>query len=352
VASGESLPLPQSALRIDGHAIEARIYAEDPGRGFLPSTGRLTRLAFPAGSADVRVDAGVVEGGIITPHYDAMIAKLVVRGATRDEALHGLQQALARCRIVGVANNVAFLERLVHSRSFVAADLDTALIEREADALFAPPAPPSRDAWLTAAAAWLAGDPHPVGAGPGGFVSPWADQSGWRGGVPARRELRLESGASSAGVTVSWHPRGWSIDLEARRSEVRARWRGPWQLDLEIDGHRSWPEVVREGLAWHLFGGASRHRIEVHDPLAPRAAGAGREGHLRAPMPGRIVTLFAEAGRHYARGAPLLVLEAMKMEHTIVAPAGGRLEACHVAVGDQVDEGTELVTFEAASGEG
>ena len=133
---------------------------------------------------------------------------------------------------------------------------------------------------------------------------------------------------------------------------MRARWRGPGQLELEIDGHRTWPEIVREGPVWHLFEGASRNRVEVHDPISPRAVGPARQGDLRAPMPGRIVNLIAEVGREYARGAPLLVLEAMKMEHTIVAPADGRLEACHVALGDQVEEGTELVSFAAASAAG
>jgi 3-methylcrotonyl-CoA carboxylase alpha subunit len=343
VAAGEPLPLAQEALRIDGHAIEARIYAEDPERGFLPSTGRLQHLAFPRPTPQVRIDSGVEQGGEITPFYDPMIAKLVVHGADRAEALARLRRALGECRVVGVASNLSFLGRLAATASFSTADLDTALIEREATALFpAPSAPPAR-AWLAAAAALLT--PRAVPAR--GPRSPWEDRDGWRIVGTARRELALRSGASAATADVQWRAAGWTITLDGTPHAVEARWRDAEVLEMVVDGLREAVTVVGAGATLHLSGAAGRFAIEHLDPLAPRAGAGPAEGHLRAPMPGRVVGVLAEPGRDYPRGTPLLVLEAMKMEHAVLAPADGRLEAVHVAAGDQVAEGAELVTFRA-----
>ncbi|MCU0759980.1 MAG: acetyl/propionyl/methylcrotonyl-CoA carboxylase subunit alpha [Steroidobacteraceae bacterium] len=343
VAAGEALPLAQETLRITGHAIEARLYAEDPERGFLPSTGRLHHLAFPQPTSQVRIDSGVEQGGEITPYYDPMIAKLVVHGADRTEALARLRRALGECRVVGVASNLAFLQRLAASQAFATADLDTALIEREASVLFPAPAPPPAVAWLAAAAAVVL----PPGAPLGEPRSPWDDRGGWRIVGTACREVTLRSGAWKAAADVQWRAGGWRITLDGTPHAVEALWRDPVTLDLAVDGGRQAVTVVRVGSVLHLWTDAGRFAIEHLDPLAPRAAAGPAESHLRAPMPGRVVGLLAEAGRDYPRGAPLLVLEAMKMEHTVLAPFDGRLEAVHVTPGEQVTEGVELVTFHA-----
>ncbi|MEZ5487867.1 MAG: biotin carboxylase N-terminal domain-containing protein [Steroidobacteraceae bacterium] len=347
VAGGEPLPLTQDELRIEGHAIEARLYAEDPERGFLPSTGTLVHLAFPKSSASVRIDAGVVEGGEVTPYYDPLLAKLVVHGADRPAALTCLQQALAHCRIAGVANNVEFLRNLLVTRSFTEADLDTALIEREHAALLPDMVTPPPAAWLAVAAA----EYLPRASAPQRWYSPWQLHTGWRlVGVASRLlELRHGSNGASTRVEVSWDAAGPRFVLEAGAGSARADWQDSVTLELEVDARRLNLVVVRVGTAWQVFDQQGRrHSIEVRDPLAPRAGASAYDGPLRAPMPGRVVSLLAALGT-VERGAPLLVLEAMKMEHTVAAPATGVLEAFHVQPGDQVVEGAELVTFQAAA---
>ena len=233
IAAGEPLPLRQDEIACRGHAIEARLYAEDPERGFLPSIGRLRTCALPPAIAGVRVDTGVEEGDAVTPYYDPMIAKLIVHGATREEARRRLQQALERCRIVGVENNVAFLARLVQSASFVAADLDTALIEREAEALFPPlRRPRARAGWQWPRPGWRATRNRPSGRarvrGAGRRPAPpWvcrvalggsrrvARRPGRTARTPAalRRQQRDGRGA--------WRPQGWRLGSRARQRGAR-----------------------------------------------------------------------------------------------------------------------------------
>ena len=360
VAAGEPLPRTQEELAINGHAIEARLYAEDPARGFLPSTGRLVHLAFPEAAPNLRVDAGVAEGDAISPFYDAMIAKLIVHGATRDVALRRMQQALAACRIAGVTSNLDFLGRLVATPAFVSADLDTALIEREQAMLFAPEPPVTRAAWLAVAAAVLAREAGTAAAA----TSPWDDRSGWRFVGSARRRLVLRSRGEEAAVDITYLPSGslprshelqgdstavWRLECDGLASEASARWLDHVHLSLCIDGVRECIVMVsRDGGFWRLDAGRS-DAFELVDPFARRNTATHAESHLRAPMPGRVVSLLATPGACVVRGAPLLVLEAMKMEHTLVAPADGLLVAYRVELGEQVAEGAELVEFQPAA---
>ncbi|MCP5327745.1 MAG: ATP-grasp domain-containing protein [Sinobacteraceae bacterium] len=377
VAGGEPLPLTQDELRIEGHAIEARLYAEDPQRGFLPSAGNLVHLAFPPSSASVRIDAGVVEGGEVTPYYDPLLAKLIVHGADRVAALARLQQALVRCRIAGVASNLEFLRRLVATRSFVEADLDTALIERERAAVLPGVVSPPPSVWLAAAAAECRLGQLALVSGSAAmsawqrWASPWDTQSGWRLVGNARRllELRCINGDSgsrgeegeAASVEVSWDAAGPRFTLLQRALEASAAAtatmdsaRAAWQDDsatlvLELETERLSLVVVRVGAAWQVFDEhGNRHSIEVLDPFASPATVGPHDSHLRAPMPGRVISLLAQPGA-VERGTPLLVLEAMKMEHLVVAPTSGTLEGFHVRPGEQVAEGADLVTFHAAA---
>jgi 3-methylcrotonyl-CoA carboxylase alpha subunit len=316
VAAGESLPFSQERLKIDGHAIEARIYAEDPAREFLPSTGRLTHLAFAEG---VRVDTGVEAGAEITSWYDPMIAKVIAHGRDRAEALSRLRAALRATEVAGVTTNVEFLRRVCESRAFREADLDTHLIERHRDELLAPRGPIPGEVLQAAALAELrheersararaehSGDPH----------SPWHAVDGWRLNGESRHEFAFMHDGDEHRVRLSF----------PAATRVNAR-------------------CVRDGRHWHVFRDGERWTLALKDPLANLDVDAA-SGSLAAPMPGRIVKLMVEPGAKVTKGQALLILEAMKMEHTIVAPADGTVAAVHCAAGEQVLEGVELIRLE------
>ncbi|HET7811925.1 MAG TPA: acetyl-CoA carboxylase biotin carboxylase subunit [Steroidobacteraceae bacterium] len=313
VAAGEPLPLAQSQLAVHGHAIEARVYAEDPAREFLPSIGTLEHLATPETSADLRIDTGVRQGDEITPYYDPMIAKLIVHGATRAQAVAKLRAALADFHVAGVRTNVEFLHRLTSAPSFVEARLDTGLIERERAHLLPPAAPPPDAAWALAARAVLpAGDAS---------RSPWDARDGWRLGGRATRNVRLRSAT--------------------------------WERNLALDfGDATTPRdqggAVATRDAVHVFHDGAHHAFTVVDPYLPTSEGADAHGGLTAPMPGRILSVLVTAGERVARGAPLMIMEAMKMEHTVKAPADGVVEKLMCGEGDQVREGAELLKLAPA----
>jgi 3-methylcrotonyl-CoA carboxylase alpha subunit len=351
VAAGEPLPLRQDQLAIDGHAIEARIYAEDPDKGFLPSTGRLLHLAPPAESDHVRVDTGVEQGDSITPHYDPMIAKLIVWDRTRDAALARMRHALATYRVAGVANNVEFLSRLVSVPSFVDADLDTALIEREQANLFPPQAPPPEEVWLLAALAELqreAVEAREAAAGAPDPDSPWRLLDGWRLNGRALRTLRLRHGETTQALAVQVAPGGHEVGIGARRVFVRGSAGPNGQLHAQVGERRVNATVVASGERRLVFFEGRAWPLVRVDTLNVGGSGDDAGGGLRAPMPGKVIALVAEVGAIVDKGAPLLVLEAMKMEHTISAPKRGAVKAFRFGVGDQVSDGVELVDFESA----
>lgn len=345
VASGEPLPLQQDQLQIHGHALEARLYAEDADRGFLPSTGTLRHLRLPANTAHVRVDAGVEQGDAITPFYDPMIAKLIVWDVDRDAALRRMQQALAECEVVGVTTNAAFLRRLVMTDSFTQAKLDTALIEREQAAL----APNDGDSdpaiWALAAIAGVATseaasrdarDPH----------SPWQAQDGWRLGAAAARALTLEHRGAQRSVAVQGAGEQWTVHMDGNTLQGSGRLAGD-ALRVQIGEQLHRATVIRDGNELYLFGSEGVQRFTLHDPVSEADQSVADAGSLVAPMPGRIVATLVAPGTAVKRGAPLLVLEAMKMEHTLQAPADGTVQGYRVKAGDQVGDGAVLVDFEA-----
>ncbi|HVL55826.1 MAG TPA: biotin carboxylase N-terminal domain-containing protein, partial [Burkholderiaceae bacterium] len=270
VAAGEPLPVRQDMLAIRGHSIEARIYAENPDKGFLPSVGTLRHLQMPpavefttglgslrSDPAPVRIDSGVREGDPITPHYDPMIAKLIVWGADRAQAIGRMRQALQRFEVVGPATNVAFLDRLMASRSYVDADLDTALIERESKTLLAPPPPPGLRQLAVAAAAVLALEDEPARAGvpPGWAYDPWAARDGWRLNSTLSRTLSFAVGEHRHDVTVDHES---ADSLAVRDGEQRIRVASPSlrgrQLSLRLDDSAVIANVVADGETLHLFG--------------------------------------------------------------------------------------------------
>ncbi|HTP98957.1 MAG TPA: acetyl/propionyl/methylcrotonyl-CoA carboxylase subunit alpha [Casimicrobiaceae bacterium] len=346
VAAGEPLPLTQEQLAIRGHAIEARIYAEDPDRGFLPSTGRLIHLAPPPESLHVRVDTGVEQGDEITPYYDPMIAKLIVWDHTRDLALQRMLMALAQYRIVGVANNVEFLGRLVACPAFARADLDTGLIERERQYLFPEAGDAPDQAYLIAALATLlreeaearradGSDPH----------SPWRLTDGWRLNSHAERRIVFRAGEHERTVVVGYVDGAYELGLGEAKAPARGELGPNGTLRVELGGLRLDTSVIVSGEKRHVFLDGRSYQLARIDPLHQVGEGQGAEGGLVAPMPGKVIAWLARPGTEVAKGAPLLILEAMKMEHTITAPTAGRLESFRFNVGEQVTEGAELVDF-------
>jgi len=352
VAAGEPLPLTQEQLTIDGHALEARIYAEDPDRGFLPSTGKLLHLVPPAETDQVRVDTGVEQGDEITPFYDPMIAKLIVWGSDRRQALARMRQALAQYRVVGVSNNVEFLARLVSTPSFANADLDTGLIERETALLFPAESTVPDDVWLLAAFAELKREARiaekSASNGPD-RDSPWRLLDGWRLNGRAVRSMTLRYGEATQIVTIESAVGGHRLGLDGQSVFARGTLGPDSQVQAQLGERRLRAAVVAAGERRHVFFEGRSWPIVVVDTLNVGGRGEELEGGMKAPMPGKVIALVATTGVRVEKGAPLLVLEAMKMEHTIVAPSAGTVKTFHYAPGDQVADGAELVEFEAAT---
>ena len=347
VAAGEALPLRQEQLQIRGHALEARIYAEDAGKGFLPSTGRLLHLVPPAEGLNVRVDTGVEEGDEITPHYDPMIAKLIIWDEDREAALARMRQALADYRVVGVTTNIDFLSRLVSCPAFAGADLDTGLIERQQDFLFPESPEVPRDVILTATVAELLREREQAaqqGRRSGDPWSPWNRRDGWRMNIAARRTVSFRVGETQVDVGVAYAGEDWQLTLRNDTLLARGRLLAHDRLAVELEDRRLMASVVAVAEKRHVFLNSGTYVIERHDPLHLVEAGGAQGGGLTAPMPGKVVALLAQPGP-VAKGTPLLILEAMKMEHTITAPKQGNLKGFRYAVGEQVADGAELVDF-------
>ncbi|CUJ39913.1 Acetyl-/propionyl-coenzyme A carboxylase alpha chain [Achromobacter xylosoxidans] len=357
VAAGQPLPARQEDLRIHGHAIEARIYAENPEKGFLPSIGTLAYLGLPAhvafANGDIRVDGGVRTGDTITPFYDPMIAKLIVHGADRDQARARMLQALAQTQAVGVQTNVAFLSRLMRDSAFAAADLDTGLIERQRATLLPEPTPTDAATLALATAAALAtqgqAQSAPQAAAP---ADPWDTRDGWRLGGRYQRTLQWIDNGETRHVTVTRQDADWTLDSGdgARPFAWRAgNVNGPARvLRITLDGRERAGTVVLHADKAHVFGDGGARVLDLYDPLAHAQDTQGDHGGgLTAPMPGKIISIAVKAGDSVTKGQPLLVMEAMKMEHTISAPADGKVEELFYAVGDQVTEGAELVAIGA-----
>jgi len=347
VACGESLPLKQDEIKFSGHAIEARLYAEDPAREFLPSTGKLVHLAFPAESAELRVDTGVEPGDEITPWYDPMIAKLIVRGADRAGALARLQAALAGVEIAGVASNVEFLRRVVASRAFATAELDTGLIERNRGELFLKNE--IKDEMLVAVAfAELAEEERAArsrAAGSGDPYSPWHGVDGWRLNAESHHDFVFMEGEAQHPVQLKFLESGFRISINGKDHALAGERLADGRLLLRLDGRAFKARAVRNAADWHVFCNGDYRRLWLKEELGGLDADT-RAGSLAAPMPGKIVKVLTKAGLKVKKDEPLLILEAMKMEHTITAPADGVVKEIHYVAGEQVLEGAELITLE------
>ncbi|RWC60643.1 acetyl/propionyl/methylcrotonyl-CoA carboxylase subunit alpha [Mesorhizobium sp.] len=329
VASGEKLPKTQSEIALGGHAFEARIYAEDARKGFLPATGTLHHLKFPDAApegATMRIETGVRAGDAISPYYDPMIAKLVVHAKDRQTALEALGAALSRTEIAGSTVNTAFLAALAADPDFAAGDVDTSLIGRHQPAL-TEIAPPSGE---TVAAAALAASG--AGASPPSN-DPWSSLAGYAHFHSVARRTRLKFGEDDIAARVSVRPDGrFQVALDA-----------PYDSTNSHD-FRAAPRLARWPGHITVFEGAVGYTFAVQDPLARADEAAAGAGSLRAPMPGLVKLVRAAIGDAVIKGQPLLILEAMKMEHTIAAPHDGVIAEI-ATEGAQVTDGTVLVRF-------
>jgi 3-methylcrotonyl-CoA carboxylase alpha subunit len=342
VAAGEKLPRMQDQLAINGHAVEVRLYAEDPVKGFLPSTGRLARLKLPAADAHVRVDSGVVEGGEVSMFYDPMLAKVIAWDQTRAASLSRLANALETAEIAGVRTNLAFLISALRHPEFAAGMIDTGFIERHKTDLVPPAGSAPVDAVLLAAAFQLLERRAQAAT-----ASPWSLLDGWRlGGARQSEVMRLTDGGTDRNVTVAYRAKGWRMTLEDIGLDIDAAFDEDGAVSASLNGRRGQARVLKvSGDLVVLIAGRS-YAFTPHDPLE-----AGEQAHadtteLRAPMPGKIVQIMAKPGERVRKGQPLAIIEAMKMEHTLAAPGDLIVKAAPFRAGDQVNEGAIIVSFD------
>ncbi len=350
VASGGSLPCRQEDLAIEGHAFEARIYAEDAERGFLPATGVLKRFRMPRESAHIRIDTGVREGDTITPYYDPMIAKLIVWDRDRASALRRLRGALADCEIVGCVTNLPFLAAVAAHPAFVAGEIDTGFIERHACDLVPEPRPASNEEVIIAVLDLLltrreamhrraaqGNDPH----------SPWNLCNGWRMNGIGEDRIRVIDHEWDMEVLVRYLKDGsHEIVIGDESFPCRGEREEDGGIGVDIAGRRLRASVHHDadGVSVTLDGRTTRLRLL--DPLHQDVEEEDAGGSVLAPLPGRIIKVMVSKGDTVRKGQGLMILEAMKMEHTIAAPADGVVATLDYAVGDQVEEGVPLLEIE------
>ncbi len=349
VAAGQPLPLRQDQLQMHGHAIEARICAENPDANFMPATGTLHVARWPAHVAfersdDLpRVDCGFGEGDAVSPFYDSMIAKLIVWGEDRAQALARLDLALRDTHLMGLHTNVAFLRRVVNSQAFATADLDTALIEREHTALFNTAALPQAELAAAVAACVLHAEQQLAGA------DPWSHRDGWRLFGGAQRRLSLDLNGESITVVIDrLHDGATMLQIGDQRWPFSSQPLSDDSFDIHIGTQRLTATVYQRGERYAVFTPHGSAVVAEFDPLAHAADGAVEGGRLTAPMPGKMVSFLVAAGDKVQRGQALAVMEAMKMEHTMHAPQDGVVAELLYAVGDQVAEGGELLRLTAS----
>lgn len=350
VAAGAPLPLGQGEIGLSGHAFEARLYAEDPANDFLPSTGKLARFRTPTTGAHVRIDSGVVEGDTVSVHYDPMIAKVIAWDRDRGAALQRLRRALEETELAGLTSNRDFLIALCRDGEFAAGRVDTGLIGRNRDSLV--PVEEGPDATVIALAALNELKLREVetarraasGSDP---YSPWSVLHGWRLNDISHVDLVFKQGDRDY-PTVCKYAVGGGYEISSPVGTVfaDAELDAAGRLHAVIDGARLSATVAAVGQDRVVILPERTHRILLHDPMAGAGDTDGGTGKLTAPMPGKVTAVFVKKGDKVEAGAALMILEAMKMEHTIAAPVDGVLAEVHFQEGEQVDEGVALVAFE------
>lgn len=344
VAAGEPLPLTQQQVQLDGHAIEVRVYAEDPDNDFLPATGKLTYLRQPEASRNVRVDTGVVEHDEVTPYYDPMIAKLIVWDESRDRAISRMLRALDDYRIAGVTTNLGFLTSLVEHPAFKAAELDTNFINKHQQSLFAPAHSQENQALILAALFIVAKKQTQQLAQ--ATNSPWQFNHGWRLNETAILKLDLQMGETKHALTIAQQQQQMTVTLAQQLFDCHVNLAGD-ELSAVIAGHRMKVRVSQYQDTISIFIKHQRYDIVYQTEVATVVDGADNAGSLTAPMNGTIVAVLCSENQSVKAGETLVIMEAMKMEYAIKAPKDGVVKAVFYAAGDLVKDGAELVDFSA-----
>jgi len=328
IAAGEKLPLTQNRLRIDGHAVEARLYAEDPANGFLPSTGPIVALELPD---DVRVDSGVEAGGEVTPFYDPMIAKLIAHASTREAALDRLADALDRTLIAGVRSNAAFLAALCRAADFRRGKFDTGFIDRNLAELGATVQQRDTSAAALGVAQLLGGEMRSEAIPPdddsGDFASPWIARDGFQLGGKRLLTVPIVIDGEDATAAVSYGKDGAQVAVDGEAPATDAK--------VFTAGNNAY--VLRHG---------RQTRVRIKDFAAAAAEAGAGDGVVKAPMHGKVLELLVSVGERVMAGQRLAVIEAMKMEHTLRAPFAGVVKKVPVGAGAQVVEGAQIVVIE------
>ncbi len=351
VAAGEALPLSQEQLAINGHAIEARIYAEDPARGFLPAAGRVEHLRQPEATSHIRVDSGVRAGDQVGVYYDPMIAKLIAWDVDRPSALRRLRAALGDYQVSGVTTNIAFLSAVTAHRAFAEAHrdpglLDTGLIERHRAELF-PEAGPATEAVLAVAVlsellridreaaerAARSAEPY----------SPWNMRSGWRLNDDNHHDFLYLDGGRRVKVVAHYRQGKYLLELPGGMRTASAELAGDNGLNAELDGARIHATVIRRTSGLTIFTQSGSHVLDFE--IAHAAVDETSADHMVSPLPGAVIQVLVKAGEVVAKGQALMIIEAMKMEHTIAAPRAGTVSQIYFRTGEQVGEGAQLLDF-------
>ncbi|GAB7528321.1 acetyl/propionyl/methylcrotonyl-CoA carboxylase subunit alpha [Pseudomonas sp. 3A(2025)] len=333
VARGEALPMTQDQVPLIGHAIEVRLYAEDPDNDFLPAAGQLALYRESSAAPGRRVDSGVEEGDEISPFYDPMLGKLIAWGEDREQARLRLLSMLDEFAIGGLKTNINFLRRIIGHPAFAAAELDTGFIPRYQEQLLPPAAALSDDFWLAAAQAFTQSQPANVRADDP--ASPWANGNGFRAGLPAEITLHLRCEGQDRALTLN--------GLASRAATLEGE-----HLLTEHNGLRRQHRAIRQGERLYLHWDGELRLVEPYDPISAAGASHSQQGGLTAPMNGSIVRVLVESGQTVEAGAQLVVLEAMKMEHSIRAPHAGTIKALYCQEGEMVQDGAVLVELDKA----
>ena len=347
VAFGEKLPLAQDEIRFNGHAIEARVYAENPDKNFMPSVGRIKTWHTPPAVDGLRIDAGYREGDVVSPYYDAMLAKVIAWAPTRQAAIDKLNQGLRQSDVRGVVTNIPFLSALVTHKDVRANTIDTGFIERELKNLTAAPAAPGDLELCAAVAAILVQENDAARAE---ADSPWRS-FGWMPVGRRRRQFVFRQGQGGGyEVTLHYGNGPSTVSIGERELSLAYSVNGQGEIDLTLDGLTSRIAPVIEGHEIYLRTRNGRFELHWVDPFGGDDEEQVGEDKIAAPLPGTVVALLAEEGATLEKGAPILTLEVMKMEQTLRAPFAGVLKKIKCKVGDIVQEGVELAEMEPAAG--
>lgn len=342
VADGEPLPKLQHQLRIQGHALEARIYAEEPEKGFLPAIGKIDYLHYPTQNQSVRVDSGIVEGDEITTYYDPMIAKLIVWGKNREAALIQMQHALSQFHVDGLGNNIAFLEKIVRCDSFKQAKLDTNLIQREQDFLFQPEQIKPELVVATAFIEFL----NQLNSNRSSQKQLWQAQPLWRLNIAFKQTIKLNYLDQTIQIKLSAAEHGFNAEYNSESYQISGQLLDAHTAVIHLNGTQQKLSFNQSQQGITLFHTGQSHKFGYIRQDYHQDDSQADQGHLKAPMPGVVTQVLVGANHNVKKDDILMTLEAMKMEYTIRAPQDGVIVDAYFQVGDQVKAGDELVEFQ------